>query len=94
MSFLSSKLLRQAKMPQNRQGSADVVESDENIAQRQMSDEEVSCLWPMGRDAAVAARIAAIRRVCEVSSWPNSRCAGQTGHLADKKGKSTLVSIK
>ena len=69
MSFLSSKLLRQAKMPQNRQGSADVVESDENIAQRQMSDEEVYRnwvgLWSLKEERAQASRDATLRRLSE-----------------------------
>ena len=41
MSFLFSKLLRQTENSQKRLGSVNEAGSDENDAQRQMSDEDV-----------------------------------------------------
>ena len=45
MTLLSSKLLRLKKNSQNRQGSADVADSDETDPQRQMSEENVYRNW-------------------------------------------------
>ena len=69
MSFLFSKLLRQTENSQKRLGSVDEAGSDENDAQRQMSDEDVYrswvSLWSLKEERAQVSRDATLRRLSE-----------------------------
>ena len=69
MSFLSSKLLRLTKNTQIGKGPAEGTESNENHAQRQVSDEDVYRnwvgLWSLKEERAQASRDATLRRLSE-----------------------------
>ena len=69
MSLLTSKLLRLTKSPQIGPGPAEGTESDENHAQRQVSDEDVYRnwvgLWSLKEERAQASRDATLRRLSE-----------------------------
>ena len=69
MSLLTSKLLRLTKNTQIGKGPAEGTESDENHAQRQVSDEDVYRnwvgLWSLKEERAQVSRDATLRRLGE-----------------------------
>ena len=69
MSLLTSKLLRLTKNTQIGRGPDEGTESDENHAQRQMSDEDVYRnwvgLWSLKEERAQASRDATLQRLNE-----------------------------